>query len=116
LYTLFGSAHQVAILANALLDACTAALLVPLVTRLFDGRTGAIAGLLYAVWPGMIFLCGTHMSEPLFNLLLVGTLLATVHATQGRERRTRYAALAGLLLGAAALVKAEPLILLPAIA
>lgn len=116
LYTFIGSATHVATFANALLDAFTAALLVPLGTRLFDPRTGVVAGGLYACWPGMIFLCGTHMSEPLFNLLLVGTLLATLRTTEATEGRTRRAAVTGFFLGAAALVKAEPLVLFPAIA
>jgi len=116
LYTLFGSATQVATAANALLDAFTAALLVPLGTRLFDARTGIVAGGLYACWPGMIFLCGTHMSECLFNLLLAATLLATSHTAEAGEGRTRRAAVIGLCLGGAALVKAEPLVMLPGIA
>jgi hypothetical protein len=64
----------------------------------------------------MIFLCGTHMSEPLFNALLVGSLLLCVNANEAASRRPARFAAAGLCLGAAALVKAEPLIVMPGIA
>jgi hypothetical protein len=64
----------------------------------------------------MIFFCGTHMSESLFNLLLVGALLATTAAIEATARRLWRFAAAGLCLGGAALVKAEPLVMLPGIA
>ena len=48
---------------------------------------GLVAGGLYAVWPGVVFLCATHMSESLFNLLLVGTLLLTAIACAAESRR-----------------------------
>jgi 4-amino-4-deoxy-L-arabinose transferase-like glycosyltransferase len=116
LYAVFGSSTRVALLANAGLDATTAVLLALLGARLFGRRAGLTAGALYAAWPGMIFLCGTHMSEPLFNALLVGALLAIVAANGAEARRGVRFAAAGLCLGAAALVKAEPLVAAPGIA
>ncbi|MBW2287104.1 MAG: glycosyltransferase family 39 protein [Deltaproteobacteria bacterium] len=116
LYAVFGSGTQVALFANAFFDATTATLLSLLGSRLFGRRIGLCAGGLYALWPGMIFLCGSHMSEPLFNVLLVAALLLTVEAAGADSLRiTRFAA-AGLCLGAAALVKAEPLVTTPGIA
>jgi 4-amino-4-deoxy-L-arabinose transferase-like glycosyltransferase len=116
LYRAFGSSTLVATLANAVLDATTAVLVAALGARLFGRRVGLIAGGLYAFWPGMVFLCATHMSECLFNLLLVGALLLTVGACGAESRRTARFAAAGLCLGGAALVKAEPLVMAPAIA
>jgi 4-amino-4-deoxy-L-arabinose transferase-like glycosyltransferase len=116
LYRIFGSSTLVATLANAVLDATTAAVVAALGARLFRRRIGLVAGALYAGWPGMIFLCATHMSEALFNLLLAGTLLLTVIACRAATRRTLRFAAAGLCLGGAALVKAEPLVMSPAIA
>jgi len=115
LYRVFGSGTLVAGLANAVCDAATAALVAALGARLFRRRVGLVAGGLYACWPGMIFLCASHMSELLFNLLLVGTLLLTVSACGAETRRTARFAAVGLCLGVAALVKAEPLIVAPAI-
>jgi len=116
LYALFGSGTHLALFANACFDAATAALLCALGSRLFGSRIGLTAGILYAAWPGMIFLCGSHMSEPLFNMLLVAALLLTVVANRSEVRRIARFAAAGLCLGAAALVKAEPLITTPGIA
>jgi len=115
LYRVFGSITLVATLANTVFDAATAALVAALGARLFRRRVGLVAGGLYACWPGMVFLCATHMSEPLFNLLLVGTLLLVVVACEAGSRRTARFAAAGLCLGSAALVKAEPLVMSPAI-
>jgi 4-amino-4-deoxy-L-arabinose transferase-like glycosyltransferase len=115
LYSVFGTSTLVAVLANAAFDAATAALVAVLGARLFHRRVGLVAGGLYAFWPGMVFLCATHMSEPLFNLLLVGTLLLTATACEAGSRRTVRFGAAGLCLGATALVKAEPLVMSPAI-
>ena len=115
LYRLFGTSTLVAMLANAVLDAATAALVGVLGARLFRRRIGLVAGGLYAFWPGVVFLCATHMSESLFNLLLVGTLLLTTIACEAESRRTVWFAAAGLCLGGAAMVKAEPLVMSPAL-
>jgi 4-amino-4-deoxy-L-arabinose transferase-like glycosyltransferase len=115
LYRLFGTSPLVAMLANAVLDAATAALVGVLGARLFRRKIGLVAGGLYAFWPGMVFLCATHMSESLFNLLLVGTLLLTTVACGAGSRRTLWFAAAGLCLGGAAMVKAEPLMMSPAL-
>jgi 4-amino-4-deoxy-L-arabinose transferase-like glycosyltransferase len=115
LYRVFGSSTLVAMLANAFFDAATAVLVAALGARLFRRRVGLVAGGLYAIWPGVVFLCATHMSESLFNLLLVGTLLLTAIACEAESRRAAWFAAAGLCLGSAALVKAEPLVMFPAL-
>ena len=115
LYRLFGTSTLVAMLANAVFDAATAVLVGVLGARLFRRRIGLVAGGLYAFWPGVVFLCATHMSESLFNLLLVGTLLLTTIACEAESRRTVWFAAAGLCLGGAAVVKAEPLVMCPAL-
>jgi 4-amino-4-deoxy-L-arabinose transferase-like glycosyltransferase len=115
LYRLFGSSTLVAMLANAVLDAATAVLVAALGARLFRRRVGLVAGGLYAFWPGVVFLCATHMSESLFNVLLVGVLLLTTIACEAESRRTLWFAAGGLCLGGAAMVKAEPLVMSPAL-
>ena len=116
LQSLFGRGALVVLGANSVFDATTAALLVGLGARLFGPRVGLLAGGLYAAWPGMIFLCASYMSEPLFNLLLVGSLTLVARACDAERGRSWLVAAAGLCLGGAALVKAEPLAALPGIA
>ncbi len=103
-YTVVGSGVARGMLLCALLGATTALALGLLGSRLFGPRIGIGAGLLYALWPGMIYYSGTLYSEDLFNLLLVLTLLALARGS---------CIGAGAGLGLASLVKAEPLVLSP---
>jgi 4-amino-4-deoxy-L-arabinose transferase-like glycosyltransferase len=114
LYQLFGTAPRVGMLACALLDAATAALIALLGARLFGRAVGIGAGLLYALWPGVVFYAGTLFTEPAFNLLWVATL---VLLSFGRDDTRRLAPElgAGLCFGLAAYVKSEPLALAPAL-
>jgi hypothetical protein len=114
LYHLFGASPRLGMLACALFDAGTAALLVPLGARLFGAGVGTVAGLLYSLWPGMIYYAGNLFSEPLFNLLFVATLLLLSFGRQG-EGGWRFEVAAGLCFGLAAYVKSEPLALAPAL-
>ena len=111
LYTLFGFEPRVAMLANAVLSSATAVLVARLGRQLFSARIGAIAGLLYAVWPGVVYFSATLFNESLFSLLLVAALDLWVRAAAAERRRTALFAASGLLLGASAWVKAEPLLL-----
>lgn len=120
LYHLFGDSPRVGMVACGLLDAGTAALTALLGTRLFGRSVGIAAGLLYALWPGMIYYAGTLFTEPIFNLLFVATLLL-LSGGRGEgdapaRRRPRAAEIgAGLCFGAAAYMKGEPLALAPAL-
>lgn len=114
LYFVFGDHPEVGVIANALSGAATVSLIIFLGTNLFDRRTGLIAGGLYAIWPGLIFYVPTMYTESFFNLLLA--LLLTCLAVGGSRttaRRGAWFGAAGLLLGACALVRGEPLILIP---
>lgn len=109
-YSVFGPVPGVAMGINALLGAATAVLVLVLGRRLFDDRVARAAGVLYAVWPGLIYYCATLFNESLFSLLFAATLLLLVSAAQaGDHRELRFVA-AGLALGACAWVKAEPLV------
>ncbi len=114
LYLLFGLDAGVGVIANAVLGAATVALLLMLGTVLLDARTALFAAFLYALWPGLLFFIPTLYTETFFNFLLVSCLTALALATRqtGRHRSTCFAG-AGLLLGACALVRGEPLLLLP---
>lgn len=111
-YAVFGASIRTGIIVNAFLGAATAALLVPLGTRLFRAEVGRAAALLYAIWPGVIYFAATLMSESLFNFLLVASLLILVAGVE-RPRRLAWLAVGGLVFGSASLVKAESLGLVP---
>jgi 4-amino-4-deoxy-L-arabinose transferase-like glycosyltransferase len=114
LYAVFGDVPRVGMIANALLGAATAGLLVALGTRLFRERIGLLAGALYAVWPGNVYFAATLLSETLFNFLLVASLTLLTRGTCNRVRGSAWWLLgAGLLMGLAALVKPETLVLTP---
>lgn len=115
LYRVFGDAPVVAMTANALFDAATAGLVAVLGARLFGATTGRSAGLLYALWPGMVYYVGTFFVEPLFNLLFTGALLLLAIAAEANVRRTAWFAAAGVALGLCTWVKAEPPTLAPAL-
>lgn len=114
LYQLFGLSSKVGMLACALLDAGTAAVTTALGIRLFGLTVGRVSGLLYALWPGLVYYSGNLFSEPLFNLLFVSTLLLLSFGREGLPR-PRLELAAGLCFGLAAYVKSEPLALAPAL-
>lgn len=114
LYTLFGAEVRTALIANAVLGSATVGLVVALGRQLFDRRIALVAGAVYAIWPGVIYFAAVPMTETAFTLLIVLVLLLL--AVGGAPRTTRrgiYFGPAGLVLGLAAMVKDEPLVLLP---
>jgi 4-amino-4-deoxy-L-arabinose transferase-like glycosyltransferase len=115
LYALFGFEAKVGMVANAFLGALTAALLARLGGLLASRRVGRVAGWLYAVWPGCVYFSATLFNEVLFSFLLISALNLVVDASRSIADRLLRFALAGLALGACALVKAEPLVLLGAV-
>lgn len=114
LYRVFGELPRAGMLANALFDAGTAAVTALLGIRLFRRRVGVAAGLIYALWPGMLAYSATLFSEPLFGLLFSSALLALATPADRTPRAGRAVA-AGLAFGLCAYVKSEPLALLPAL-
>jgi 4-amino-4-deoxy-L-arabinose transferase-like glycosyltransferase len=111
-YSIFGPSIRAGMVVNAFLGAATAALLVPLGTRLFRADVGRAAGLLYALWPGVVYFAATLMSESLFNFLLVASLLIFSVGVD-RSRRLAWCAAGGFVFGLASLVKAESLGIVP---
>ncbi|MEM7201416.1 MAG: tetratricopeptide repeat protein [Planctomycetota bacterium] len=96
---------------QCVLGAAACALLARLGERLFDRRVGTLAGLLLALYPPAIFFDGIVQKTSLAVTLSVGALAALLpHDTAGRWQR---AGLAGVLLGALALVRQNALILAP---
>jgi hypothetical protein len=94
--------------------AVLATLAVPLAfllgSRLAGPDAGLIAALPMAIYPALLDYTGMLMTEPLATALLGGLLLAFLAACD--DRRLRWWAAAGLLLGALAMLRPEYLVLL----
>jgi len=111
-FAVFGESVAAGLVLNALLGTATAGLVGALGAALLGWRAGLIAGLLYAVWPGNILLGAVLFAETAFNFFLVLALWLQVRALHGDAGAPGTFA-AGLAFGGAALVKAEPLVLVP---
>jgi len=70
---------------NGMFGAITVVLLFLLASRLFDRRTGVVAGALLAVFPSQIYYTGTVLSEPLFTLMWIGALTVLLWKPWSRD-------------------------------
>jgi len=117
LFWLFG--RQPPILAaraeSALLGSLGVALVWMLGRRLFGGRAGLWAGLLAAVYPGLVVLGALVLSEAPFCALLPANLLLWTAAWQATSRRRTIALalLTGLVAAATTLVRPSWLLFVP---
>jgi 4-amino-4-deoxy-L-arabinose transferase-like glycosyltransferase len=102
-------------IANAVLGTIAVALMGFVATRLWGRRVGLIALALGATCVPLIMVGGTLLTETLFTVCVLAAIAATVVAI-GSPHRWRWALLAGLLVGAAALTRTNGLVLLPALA
>jgi 4-amino-4-deoxy-L-arabinose transferase-like glycosyltransferase len=83
-----------------------AVLLVLLISqRLWGRRVGLTAGAIAAVFPPLVLLNASLLSEPLFVVLVLSALLATLRYRD--DQRVRWAATAGVLCGLAALTRSN---------
>jgi 4-amino-4-deoxy-L-arabinose transferase-like glycosyltransferase len=98
-------------IAQAALGAISCLLIYRLARRLHSRRAGLAAALLAAFFTHFLFYSSAYMSENLFVPLLLGTLLAFIRAAQRGSIRRLYTA--GLLAGAAALVRPAAVSLAP---
>ena len=114
LYALFGSGPKVAVVANAVLGALTAALAHRLARACLSTTRARVAGLLVALSPGLLLYTAVVMTEVLSGFLLVAAVLAAAKAREGREGR--WLALAGVVVGLATLVRPQSIVLAPALA
>jgi 4-amino-4-deoxy-L-arabinose transferase-like glycosyltransferase len=105
-YSLFGSGHAVAPLANSIVGALTASLAFLLAFEILGRRRARIAGALVALHPGLVLYCALIMTEPLagFLVLLTGYL-----ARRFAERRFGGVA-SGIALAASAFVRPQSLL------
>ena len=116
LFKVFGPRVFVAQLGNAVLGAATAGFVCALGGRLFSRRIGVVAGVLWAVWPSVVFFTTILFTETLFTALFTAGMLGVVVASQEQERRTRWLVASGVALSAALWVRSEPFGFLPVFA
>ena len=114
IYAVFGHSVTAAKLAQAVLGAISAGLLVVLASHMVSPRTSLIAGLLYALSPTAIIYVAVLASENPAVLLVIASLLCAAHAGT-RVGRRRYVAMAGsgACFGGLLLVRPAGLYLLP---
>jgi 4-amino-4-deoxy-L-arabinose transferase-like glycosyltransferase len=112
LYRLFGAEPRVAMYANALFGAGTAALVAVLGSLLLGRRAGIAAGILHALWPGVVYFSAVLMTESLFTFLVVlAFALVAAAGRAGARRPLGWLAASGLAFGLAAWVRAEAVVL-----
>ncbi len=111
IYTLFGPAPMAVLVVQAFMGAFACVLVARAGARFFDERSGALAGLIMAVYPVAIYFDGliqkTSLDFALFAALVY--LVAILH----RAPQPRFWALAGVALGLLCLTRENALIFLP---
>ncbi len=109
-YAIFGHSIFAAQVAQALLSAFTAVLLIVIGKRFISKNAGIAAALIFALHPAIIVNVGEIMTEAWFMLLL--TAFTYVLLVGVEKKMTRWFVLGGVLLGLAALTRmaALPLI------
>lgn len=109
IYALGGEDQTLARIVLALIGALAVPLAFLLGRRLAGDVAGLAAALVLAVLPALTEYAGLLMTEPLAATLLIGAVLAVLRASDDGDRR--WALVAGLLLGALTLVRAEFIVL-----
>lgn len=95
---------------NALLGSLVVLLVYATASMVWDRRHAVIAGALAAVFPPLIALNGSLLSEPLFILLELLVVLGVLRY-QGTQRRLLYAIAIGVVCAAAALTRSVGVLL-----
>lgn len=113
LYAFLEPSREVVRWAQAFLGAASCAVLLVVGERLFDRRVGLLASLLLAVYP--IHLYYTGLILPTVLVLFLHLVLLWILLRQVEAPSLGGAALAGAVLGLAALTKSNALLLLPAL-
>jgi 4-amino-4-deoxy-L-arabinose transferase-like glycosyltransferase len=96
---------------QAFVGTAVVALIGALATQLWGWATGLVATALGAVYVPLILVGGAVMSEPLFAMVMLATLVAAVADRRSRFRY-RYAVLTGVLAGLSVLTRANAVVLL----
>lgn len=103
IYLVSGDSIDAGRIANAILGALAVFLLYAIARRIWGSRVGLIAAAGAAIFPPLVLLSRDLLSESLFIALELGAVLCVLEFRRLRE--LRWAALAGLLAGLAALTR-----------
>jgi 4-amino-4-deoxy-L-arabinose transferase-like glycosyltransferase len=103
IYAVSGDSVAAGRVANAILGALAVLLLYLIVKRIWGRRIALVAAVLAALFPPLVLLSRDLLSESLFVALELGTVLCVLEFR--RSRALRWAVLAGLLGGLAALTR-----------
>ncbi len=106
------AALRAVLIAQAALGAWTCVLLYRLARRLHSRRAGLAAAVIACFFPHFLFYSSVYMSEGLFTALFFASLLLFLRAADRPGPRSLYRA--GLVAGAAALVRPVEVSLVPA--
>lgn len=102
-YVVSGDSVTLGRLVNAALGALAVLLLYLIARRIWGRRIALFAAAVAAIFPPLVLLSKELLSEPLFIALTLGVVLAVLEYRGTRE--TRWAVLAGVLAGLAALTR-----------
>jgi 4-amino-4-deoxy-L-arabinose transferase-like glycosyltransferase len=109
-FAVLGDSVWPILLAQAAIDALSGLLVRGLADRLFGDRVvSSLAGLLFALYPGFLVASARLVTEPVYTFLLLGAVTLYLVGRSGRV--VSATALAGLVLGCAALCKSAGLLL-----
>jgi hypothetical protein len=111
-----GSFPMVAAVLNAAMGVGTVALAWFVGRRVFGSRAGLLAAALVAAWPNLVILtAAAHVETACAFSALAATAAALVALDAEGRSRAAWAAGAGLLLGAAVLIRPVAVVLIPAL-
>jgi len=85
IYWIFGHSFLIVRLMQAVLGALTAVILVKIGSEMFDNRVGALSGLIYALYPASWAFGDQLMTETLFTLLMLSSVLLMIKMMSSRN-------------------------------
>ena len=113
IYAVFGEKILAVRIVESVLGAGLAVLIAILAARIGGAQVGALAGLLWSVYPIAVFIAGLVYPETVVTTLLAGAVLCTL-TEAGREVGPRRIFIGGMLFGLAALTKPVVLVTIAA--
>jgi len=107
-YRWTGDSLRAALLLNAALGACSAALIYGIGRRAFDERTALLGALIVALFPSLVFFAGVTMTEVSFTFCLLLALWLVIESQA--EGRWWLLVPAGIVIGFGALIRGQALL------